>query len=722
MQTAVNAETGETAVLVGNEWKKAERIAANDKGEKAYLVGGQWLTDNGGASEKPTGSVTRAAGLAARAVGPVAAGAAAGAALGAPIGGVGAIPGAIAGAGAAGITQIVDSVLGTNYLERGMDAIGLPRPETSGERITSDVMRGGAGGAASAGVGTAMQAARNPVVQGVGRTLAESLGLQTAANVAASGASSLTREAGGGPTAQMAAGLIGGVTVPAAVQGVMNAPRNMIANSVRRSEAKPFATEGERLANATGMNLSLGQRTGNKQVLGLENAARQYGPTADRIQDIDVNIANQAIKRVEEIADGISKRRVDPATIGTEIEDTVKSAAMKLASLRESTANADYSAVRAIAGDRPVIPMSNFVGELRKLIDEYTNVAGADAQKIVSQATAALAKVTESVAPSAGGKVVSAAGEQIIPGTPGGTQTVTNTINDAMRSRRFYGAASRGSANVFEDIAPDMNRTIGSRLFRAINEDFDQAALNADGSLRQALDKANGNYFQISKSIEFLEKSTLGKLVGEDVADAALSGARMSTTAGEAVIGRLMNSHPSSRKAAIDILQRWNPDLAQDVRAFVLRDALDKGMSIPPSSKGASQVPLSFNKFISALQGEKASFERQLVSYGFGAREIADIKDTVAAMARAGDRTGYNFSGTTVQSQNLEVAGALGSAALGNVKGAATKMLAIGGKMIGLQKIADAMATNQGREALRTLAQRTATPQAIFAAMSTLGE
>jgi hypothetical protein len=43
-QTATNPQTGETVVLVGNEWKPAQSTATNSKGEKAYLVDGAWLT------------------------------------------------------------------------------------------------------------------------------------------------------------------------------------------------------------------------------------------------------------------------------------------------------------------------------------------------------------------------------------------------------------------------------------------------------------------------------------------------------------------------------------------------------------------------------------------------------------------------------------------------------------------------------------------------------
>lgn len=46
METATNPETGETVVLVGNSWQKADQEATNDKGSKAFLVGGKWLTDD----------------------------------------------------------------------------------------------------------------------------------------------------------------------------------------------------------------------------------------------------------------------------------------------------------------------------------------------------------------------------------------------------------------------------------------------------------------------------------------------------------------------------------------------------------------------------------------------------------------------------------------------------------------------------------------------------
>lgn len=606
-------------------------------------------------------------------------------------------------------------------VQRGLTMLGLPQPETGTERVAQDIAGGLAG---MGGVARIAQAATptSGVGQAVQQLLTQRLGLQAGGTAAATGAAGVTREAGGGPGSQLVAGLTAGVAAPMAAQAVAQAPRNLLAASVRRSEARPFAVEGNRLATETGIDLPLGARTGNKMVLGMENAARQYGPTADRVQDIDVKIANQAIGRVNALADRISKTSRGADELGTAIESTVKQAAVKLDTLRDAAASRDYGRVREIAGDQPVIKLDGFAGELRKIIDDFSNVAGADAQKVVAQARQALGRITGTLEEGTPARTLETpTGRPIkLSGTPSVKGTLENTISEAMRTRSFYGKAARGGANVFEDISPNLNRDLAARLFGAVNRDFDNAALNADGKLKQALDTANANYRKFSQSIEYLEKSTLGKLVGDDVADAALSGVKASTTAGETVIKKVMSAEPSSRKAAMEILTRWNPDLAKETRAFVLRDALEKAGSIPPSQKGASEVPISFNRFISAIQGEKSSFTRQLESYGYTKQEISDIRDTVAAMMRAGDKTGFNFSNTNVQGEAMEIAGAVGSGLMGNVKGAATKMISIGGKMFGLRKIADAMSSAEGRQALRTLSSPTAQPQAVLAAVETI--
>lgn len=630
----------------------------------------------------------------------------------------------------------------TGGIPRALDVL-FPKPENAGERIGQDVAgalatTGGIAALAGAPVqiGQSVMSMLKPTSEvgaGVASQLASNLGTQAASTIAGTGAAGVTREAGGGPLAQLLAGLAGGVAAPMAGSFLANtaSPQRALGASMAKSERTPFAQEGERLAETTGVQLTPSARTGNRWMTAMENTARQYSQTADKVQDIDVKIATQAIDRVAKIADRIGTAQ-NPEALGDNIRATVQRAARSLDDARNSQAAKDYGYVRDIAGDGKVIRLQSFADELGKIVDDFSNVAGADAQKITAQASAALRRITGTIEPGQATRdIVTPVGGRIrLYGEAPVTGTLDNTISEALRTRSFYGKASRGAANVFEDIAPDMQRTLASRLFRAINDDFDGAASTANGPLKQALSDANANFRKSSQSIEFLEKSALGKMIGDDLVDAALSGKTVNTTAGESVVQKLVSMHPSVRRQSIEIIEQSNPALAANVRSNFLREALEAGKAMPPSVKGSRQVPISFNRFLSSLGSEKVGFERTLQSYGFKPNEIADIKDIAAAMLRQGDRSGTNFSGTAVMQQNAETAELIGNAGMAAATGGLSGLIKSGGgqalKMVarrqGMEKIAQLMANPEGRAALKTINDPKASQQALIQAFAVVEE
>lgn len=175
---------------------------------------------------------TRAAGLSARSVGPRAAAAGAGAAMGAPIAGVGAIPGAIAGLSAFELVNLLDKVAGTNFLEKALDSLGLPKPETGTEKLVEGTVEsmGGMGGL-MAGAKTALQTAKGPITRGLAEDLTKAPIMGQMSAGAAGAAGEATRQAGGDPAEQMLAS--GGAAAVAPVgaglaQGVARAGKNTI--------------------------------------------------------------------------------------------------------------------------------------------------------------------------------------------------------------------------------------------------------------------------------------------------------------------------------------------------------------------------------------------------------------------------------------------------------------------------------------------------------------
>jgi hypothetical protein len=112
------------------------------------------------------------------------------------------------------------------------DILGLPSPQTADERVIGDASRllVGAGGMAK-GAQVVAKAA-SPVVAGIGEAMQANTAGQAAGAVGAGVAGGSVREAGGGPTEQFIAAVLGGVATPfAASAGIRTA--KSAANAVR---------------------------------------------------------------------------------------------------------------------------------------------------------------------------------------------------------------------------------------------------------------------------------------------------------------------------------------------------------------------------------------------------------------------------------------------------------------------------------------------------------
>jgi hypothetical protein len=113
---------------------------------------------------------------------------------------------------------------------RGLDALGLPKPEGANERVIADATRlvAGAGGmGAAAGTASALPGA----VGRAGAFLSANMPQQLASAGGAGLAGGASREGGGSPLMQGAAALAGGVVAglaPGAASGVWNAGKNLV--------------------------------------------------------------------------------------------------------------------------------------------------------------------------------------------------------------------------------------------------------------------------------------------------------------------------------------------------------------------------------------------------------------------------------------------------------------------------------------------------------------
>lgn len=180
------------------------------------------------------------------------------------------------------------SVLGTGgrtYREAAddlADSLGMRAPQTSGERIASDVGEALTGTGLTLGIGGAVNAltgAGRGAVNRLGQLLTAQPGLQGVSTATGAGASSATREGGGSQGQQLAAGLIGGLA-----PGVAGATGAATLRGLVRGRDGAGMRRTIQDFGALGATPSVGQASGNRALQGVENILAK-APTSSGVME-----------------------------------------------------------------------------------------------------------------------------------------------------------------------------------------------------------------------------------------------------------------------------------------------------------------------------------------------------------------------------------------------------------------------------------------------------
>ncbi len=298
------------------------------------------------------------------------------------------IEGAASGAGAftdpvlQAIGGAVRAATGTDYEPATLqsiglgiaNALGLPQPETSGERVVGALARGVAGGAA--GARAAAQAA--PALSGNAQVLAQQLAAQPGAQSLAGGAAGVAgqavQEGGGSQGEQLAASLAAGISAPLAVGAAARAAAAARRPPAPRAAPAPLAPAELAATTRTAANGGIGSKAATQELAEQSlldqraiDAAKRLG-IADYLQPdhVTTNQAfrelSQAIKSVPgsvtrmaelEGLEAVARRADefvvhyggsnDPSTLNNRIKNTMQDTAEELT----TKADALYDKMRA---------------------------------------------------------------------------------------------------------------------------------------------------------------------------------------------------------------------------------------------------------------------------------------------------------------------------------------------------------------------------------------
>jgi hypothetical protein len=480
--------------------------------------------------------------------------------------------------------------------------------------------------------------------------------------------------------------LIGG-SVPVGLRGLMafgermfppNAMAQVSNFGTQGANRKPFAQEGEDLAQRTGVKMTPAQVSGSKVGTALENMSRQSIFSADRAFEADKRVAGEAIAYVDRVMDNVTRDPASEAVLGSQIQSTVRGAVEKIAGQRETVALQQYGAIDKMLGGRAFVKPTNAMREADALISEYSGIVTPEAERIVAQAKALKDKLAQKQA---------------------------FTFREAQSNRGYYGKGARGGTNVFDDVSGDLNRTIATRLFKAFDADMEQSAAGLSGKgpglvphgtigLDEAIKQANGNYRRYSQLMDYTKAHPIARLLGDDIKlDDVV---QFNKIAPEVVIQRMGNMKPTELQMVRDFMKQNAPDAWQQYKRLLIEKAMDSARTLPTSA-GANVVPFNASRFVRELGGDNPAKIKQLNAI-FDAAELRELDDAFAVARRLGDRFGYNGSGTGPYQEAAKFFDA--------IKGRAYQAVAsTGGEALGLRRIASVMLNADGRRALIQLAK-----------------
>lgn len=229
-----------------------------------------------------------------------------------------ALPGTILDAvsGAVDSTGILPAKLqkfrSNELLQAGLDAIGLPKPETPVERVANLTAGGMAGAAGMARMGTALAAnSINPTAARVGEVMAANPEMQIASGATGGAGSGVVRENGGGPMAQMAGGLAGAF-VPAVAARAGAAVLRPV-ESFATPEQQALHAQAEKM----GFTLSSGTKTDNGRLKSVESTLKNApgGGEFQAIQRKNAEVmAQKALETVGETGTAVTPEVLSKAT------------------------------------------------------------------------------------------------------------------------------------------------------------------------------------------------------------------------------------------------------------------------------------------------------------------------------------------------------------------------------------------------------------------------
>ena len=460
-------------------------------------------------------------------------------------------------------------------------------------------------------------------------------------------------------------------------------PHNFIANYIQKLESSPQSSAARLLSRGSGVEFTAGQESGSRSVLAMEALARRHPASADRFLSFDVAQLQKISGNLDRALSALDNRGLGHEQVGGIVAKTFDDLWDTAAGLRARQASRDFGALAMASGDQKIIPVSNVLTAIDDLVKQLDVPGGGDA-------TAALVSKLKTLRSSWEGTPARSVTSPVVgPGGQALTQNIAAqpamiTADQAQRLLQLYTRAAAGKATLLQDVDAGQQKWIARTILDAIQGDLDAASASGAGPIVDLLRVARDNYRKNSGFIKELGESVLGRMLGGRVPPSP-----------EGIARRIAGMAPSEIRTTLGILGKQDPSAVTAVQRNILERAViaakDNVLPIRVPTTNQS-VRFSAKKFLAALP-DQAVLDEILGGKPMVSMEIKGIADGLERIANTG------LQGESPTAPLLFAWDIAKGAFTLNIVGYA----GLAAQIVAPRQIAQAMTTQQGRQALRTL-------------------
>lgn len=433
-----------------------------------------------------------------------------------------------------GIEPSSPSVPYVNPYSEGLTTLGVPEPDTRGERLEGDAVK------ALSGTGTQLKLAKEALAGGtkiIGPKMASILSaspkVQAVSSVAGGLGGGAAREAGAGVTGQLIAAVLAG-SAPSALSSTVP---NLFKSAVRGGASSQTMQDNIAAFKAAGTTPSVGQATEARGPRALESILSKVPGSAGYMQRRAEQQAGEIGGGIEDIAQNLAGK-TDPTVTGLAIQKGVTENFIPQARAIQKKL---YNTLNTLMPPKKEVQAGNFT----KIVDEMNApVAGAEnlsktnlfVNKTISDVQSALKKDMGGT-PAQPSTILNAQGMPLTTAAIPGKTTLPYQALKEMRSRI-------GEKLTDIDLSPDISRTELKRLYGALSQDMATAAQAEGPKAYAAFQRANNYTSTLHDRIDLLQ-GIIDKNGGpEKIFKAATSG----TNEGATTLNAVMKALPADGK------------------------------------------------------------------------------------------------------------------------------------------------------------------------------